>query len=116
MRENINLEGYRILLAIASLDGLVEASRLLRILGFAEKRLQLSSVAMSYWELHIREDERHGQWMLTDVALPLVDMYPEQVWELVLGYDQEQLIGDRASAAVISLIQKFSSGEAKINL
>jgi len=22
------------------------------------------------WELHIREDERHGRWMLDDVALP----------------------------------------------
>ncbi len=210
LRDDMNLEGYRILLAIASLDGLVEASRLSRILGgasneiqstlvrvlleeygngrlarkhstffaqmmaelnlntqpeayfdlvpwqvlasinhnfllterkrhflrynggltyfeiagpsfytdymFAAKRLQLSSVAMSYWELHIREDERHGQWMLTDVALPLADMYPEHAWELVLGYDQERLIGDRASAAVIGLIQKFSSGEAKINL
>jgi len=24
--------------------------------------------------LHIKEDERHGAWMLDDVALPLVDM------------------------------------------
>ena len=26
-----------------------------------------------YWELHIKEDERHGKQMLDDVALPLVD-------------------------------------------
>ncbi|WP_229456445.1 hypothetical protein, partial [Nostoc sp. CHAB 5715] len=28
---------------------------------------------MGYWELHIREDERHGRWMLDDVALPLAE-------------------------------------------
>jgi hypothetical protein len=71
---------------------------------------------MSYWELYICEHERHGQWMLTDIALPLADIYPQQAWELVLGYDQERLVGDRAAASVISLIQKFSSVEAKINL
>lgn len=26
-------------------------------------------------ELHIKEDERHGRWMLEAVALPLVDMW-----------------------------------------
>jgi hypothetical protein len=199
LREALSLEGYRYLLAIASLDGLVEASRLSRILGgasneiqamlirvlleeygngrfqrkhstfFAQmmtelelktqpeayfdlapwellasinhnfllterkrhflrynggltyfeivgpsiyhdymsaaQRLGLSEAAMGYWELHIREDERHGQWMLQQVALPLVDLYPEQAWELVLGYDQEKWMGDRAGAAIVSAIQ-----------
>lgn len=199
LREDMHLMGYRLLLAIASLDGLVEASRLSRILGgasneiqatlmrvlieeygngrlsrkhstfFAQmmaelglrtepeayldlvpwqvlasinhnfllterkrhflrynggltyfevagpaiysdyleaaKRMRLSDAAMGYWELHIREDERHGQWMLTDVALPLANMYPDDAWELVLGYDQEKFMGDRASAAVMTLIQ-----------
>ena len=203
LREEMNLEGYQLLLAIASLDGLVEASRLSRIVGGASNEIQatlvrvlleeygngrlarkhstffaqmmaelnlntqpegyfdivpwqvlasinhnfllterkryflrynggltyfeiagpstyrdymaaanrlcLSDAAMSYWELHIREDERHGQWMLTDVAFPLVDRYPNDAWELVLGYDQEKFIGDRASEAVIDLIQKSSS-------
>jgi Iron-containing redox enzyme len=197
LREHMSLDGYRHLLAIASLDGLVEASRLSRILGgasneiqatlirvlleeygngllsrkhstfFAQmmtelglktepeayldlvswqvlasinhnfllterkrhflryiggltyfeiagpaiytdyvqaaKRLRLSEAAMSYWELHIREDERHGQWMLTNVALPLADKYPNDAWELVLGYDQEKLIGDRAASAPLCL-------------
>lgn len=67
----------------------------------AAQRLGLSQAAMGYWELHIREDERHGQWMLDDVALPLVDMYPDRAWELVLGYDQEKLMGDRAGAAIV---------------
>lgn len=67
----------------------------------AAQRLGLSADAMGYWELHIREDERHGQWMLDDVALPLAEQYPEYAWELVLGYDQERLMGDRAGAAVV---------------
>ncbi|MBL1173628.1 iron-containing redox enzyme family protein [Pantanalinema sp. GBBB05] len=199
LREEMTTAGYRHLLAIASLDGLVEASRLSRILGgasneiqatlirvlleeygngrfhrkhstffakmmaeldletqpeayldlvpwevlasinhnfllteckqhflrynggltyfeiagpsiytdymLAAQRLGLSETAMGYWELHIREDERHGQWMLDEVALPLAEKYPAQAWELVLGYDQEKLIGDRAGAAVIQAIK-----------
>lgn len=67
----------------------------------AAERLGLSEAAMGYWELHIREDERHGRWMLDDVALPLAEQYPDDAWELVLGYDQERLMGDRAGAAVV---------------
>jgi hypothetical protein len=199
LREEISLEGYRHLLAIASLDGLVEASRMSRILGgasnevqamlirvlmeeygngrynrkhstffaqmmaelnlntepeayfdlapwellasinhnfllterkryflrynggltyfeivgpsiyqdytLAARRLGLSDTAMGYWELHIKEDERHGQWMLSDVAFPLAKMYPNNAWELVLGYDQEKWIGDRAGGAIVKAIQ-----------
>jgi Iron-containing redox enzyme len=71
----------------------------------AAQRLGLSQAAMGYWELHIKEDERHGRWMLDEVALPLADKYPEDAWELVLGYDQEKLIGDRAAAAVARSIK-----------
>lgn len=67
----------------------------------AAQRLGLSEAAMGYWELHIREDERHGRWMLDDVALPLAEQYPDDAWELLLGYDQERLMGDRAGAAVV---------------
>jgi len=67
----------------------------------AAQRLKLSQAAMGYWELHIREDERHGQWMLDDVALPLAQKYPEQAWEILLGYDQEKLMGDRAGEAIV---------------
>jgi hypothetical protein len=200
LREEMNAEGYRHLLAIASLDGLVEASRMSRILGgasnevqatlirvlleeygngrlnrkhstffaqmmaelglntapeayfdlvpwevlacinhnfllteckrhflrynggltyfeiagpsiytdymLAAERLKLSDTAMGYWELHIREDERHGQWMLEQVALPLVDQYPKDAWEILLGYDQEKWLGDRAGAAVVRAIKQ----------
>ena len=67
----------------------------------AAQRLELSQAAMGYWELHIREDERHGRWMLDDVAMPLADRYPDDAWELVLGYDQEKFMGDRAGVAVV---------------
>ncbi|RUT01080.1 hypothetical protein DSM106972_070860 [Dulcicalothrix desertica PCC 7102] len=72
----------------------------------AAQRLNLSDAAMGYWELHIREDERHGQWMLDDVALPLAELYPNNAWELLLGYDQEKLMGDRAAEAVVKSIRQ----------
>lgn len=205
MREAMSFEGYRYLLAIASFDGLVEASRLSRVLGgaanevqctlvrvlleeygngrlsrkhstfFAQmmsevglstqpeayfdlvpwqvlacanhnfllteckrhflryngglayfevagpsiyrtylaaaQRLGLSDAAMGYWDLHIKEDERHGRWMMEDVTLPLVDMYPEQAWQIVFGYDQEKLLGDRAGEAVVRAIQQAEQEE-----
>ena len=72
----------------------------------AAQRLGLSEAAMGYWELHIREDERHGRWMLDDVALPLAEQYPNDAWELLLGYDQEKLMGDRAASAVVRSIRE----------
>lgn len=75
----------------------------------AAQRLNLSDAAMGYWELHIREDERHGQWMLDDVALPLAEQYHDDAWELVLGYDQEKLMGERAGDAVVKSIRTAES-------
>jgi Iron-containing redox enzyme len=72
----------------------------------AAQRLELSEAAMGYWELHIREDERHGRWMLDDIALPLAELYPNHAWELLLGYDQEKRMGDRAASAVVRSIRK----------
>ncbi|WP_375515546.1 iron-containing redox enzyme family protein [uncultured Nostoc sp.] len=72
----------------------------------AAQRLGLSEVAVGYWELHIREDERHGRWMLDDVALPLAERYPNDAWELVLGYDQQKLMSDRAGIAVVRSIRE----------
>ncbi len=71
----------------------------------AAQRLELSEGAMGYWDLHIKEDERHGRWMIENVTLPLVDMYPQQAWQLLLGYDQEKLMGDRAGAAIVEMIR-----------
>jgi hypothetical protein len=66
----------------------------------AAERLNMSEAARGYWELHIKEDKRHGQWMLHDVAAPLAAKYPAEAWELLLGYDQQSLISDRSGAGV----------------
>ena len=66
----------------------------------AGERLGFSSEAIDYWKVHIKEDERHGQWMIDDVALPLVDHYPDLAWEMVWGYDQQRFISARASQAI----------------
>lgn len=71
----------------------------------AGERLGLSDAAMSYWKLHIKVDELHGRWMLDDVALPLVERYPADAWELVLGYDQQRLLSARAGIAVTQAAQ-----------
>lgn len=193
-RHEVNLTGYRHLLAIASLDGLVEASQLSRVLGgvsneihsmmtrllveeygggrlgrkhstffaamltelhmrtepeayfdvvpwevlaainhsflmserkrfylryvggllfteisvpaafdhyrAASERLHMSAAARGYWDLHIKEDIRHGQWMLDNVALPLATKYPEEAWEIILGYDQQKWISERSGASI----------------
>lgn len=39
----------------------------------AAQRVGLSEGAAGYWELHIKEDERHGRQMVEDVAVPLID-------------------------------------------
>ncbi len=77
----------------------------------AAQRLRLSNAAMGYWELHIKEDERHGRWMIDDVALPLIQKYPDHAWEIVLGYDQEKLMCDRAGAAVVRSLREFEQSQ-----
>lgn len=67
----------------------------------AAQRLDLSKESSGYWELHITEDERHGRQMVEDVALPLVDRYPDNAWEVLLGYDQEKFQGARAGEALV---------------
>ncbi len=72
----------------------------------AAERLGLTKDAMSYWTLHIKVDKLHGRWMLDEVALPLVAQYPEDAWELVLGYDQQRLMSDRAGMAVAHAVKQ----------
>ena len=73
----------------------------------AGERLKVGDKGISYWDLHIREDIRHGQWMLDDVALPLVQKYPEQSWDMVKGYDQQKFISSRATSAIVESIRQF---------
>ena len=77
----------------------------------AGERLGLSPEAISYWDIHIKEDIRHGQWMLDDVALPLVEKYGEDAWEIVLGYDQQKYLSARASSSVVDSIRNCENTE-----
>ena len=71
----------------------------------AAERLGMSKEARGYWELHIKEDERHGRWMLNDIALPLAEMYPAQASEIVLGYDQQKFMSARAAEATAQAVK-----------
>jgi hypothetical protein len=72
----------------------------------AAERLGMSEKARGYWDLHIKEDERHGRWMLDDVALPLAKMYPRNASELLLGYDQQRFMSDRAGKATAEAVKQ----------
>jgi hypothetical protein len=75
----------------------------------AGERLGLSKEATGYWDLHIKEDQRHGRWMLEDVAFPLVDKYGESAWEIIWGYDQQRFISARASQAIVQSLREMES-------
>ncbi|HEU4598028.1 MAG TPA: iron-containing redox enzyme family protein, partial [Pyrinomonadaceae bacterium] len=80
----------------------------------AAERLGMSEKARGYWELHIREDERHGRWMLEDVALPLAAKYPSDAWEIVFGYDQQKLLSGRAGLAVERAAREAERAAARV--
>jgi hypothetical protein len=80
---------------------------------FAAERLGMSEKARAYWELHIREDERHGRWMLNDVAIPLAELYPDDAWEIVFGYDQQKFMSDRASKSLALAVAKADFEESQ---
>ena len=73
----------------------------------AGERLGMGDKAVSYWELHIREDIRHGQWMLDDVALPLIETYPDQACEMGKEYDQQKFISSRSASAMVESIRQL---------
>ncbi len=72
----------------------------------AAERLGMSDKARGYWDLHIKEDERHGRWMLNDVAIPLARIYADNALELVLGYDQQRFMSERAAKATAELVKQ----------
>ncbi len=71
----------------------------------AGERLGFSQDAIGYWDVHIKEDLRHGQWMLNEVALPLIDRYRDSAWEIVWGYDQQRFLSTRASQAIAESVR-----------
>jgi len=72
----------------------------------AAKRLGFAEDGRAYWNLHIHADERHGCWMLHDVALPLVEQYSQDAWQMVWGYDQQRNMSARAGKAVVRAVWK----------
>jgi len=72
----------------------------------AGERLGFSEQAIGYWDVHIKEDLRHGQWMLNEVALPLINHYKASAWEIVLGYDQQRLLSNRAVQAIAKSVRQ----------
>jgi hypothetical protein len=66
----------------------------------AATRLGFRGVARGYWDAHVEHDARHGRWLLEGVALPLAAHYRADAWEIVLGYDQQKRIDERAAAAI----------------
>ncbi len=47
----------------------------------AGERLGLDASAWGYWALHVKEDERHGRWMVEDAAIPLAHRCVEAAHE-----------------------------------
>jgi len=66
----------------------------------AAQRLGLPATR-SYWELYLTEDESYKCRILEEVAFPLIEKYPASAWELLLGYEQQKYISQRASAATL---------------
>jgi hypothetical protein len=75
----------------------------------AGERIGLSAASTGYWSTHIKEDIRHGECMLNKVALPLVIKYPDQAWQVVLGYEQQKLMSNRAIKSIVKSIRKLEN-------
>ena len=73
----------------------------------AGERIGLNKAGTSYWDIHIKEDIRHGEWMLNEVAFPLVRKYTGQAWQVVLGYDQQKFISTRAIKSIVESIREL---------
>ena len=71
----------------------------------AAKRLGLSDGHGDYWALHMREDERHGAWMVEQVALPLLAHSPRHRREVLFGYAQQRDVEALAGAATVRACQ-----------
>tara|TARA_B100000686_G_scaffold349336_1_gene442472 strand:- start:309 stop:1376 length:1068 start_codon:yes stop_codon:yes gene_type:complete len=74
----------------------------------AGERIGLSKKATGYWDIHIKEDIRHGHWMLNDVALPLAEQYNDDAWQIIWGYDQQKFISSRAIRSIVKSIRKLN--------
>lgn len=76
----------------------------------AASRLGFSDGRADYWALHVREDARHGPWMLQQVAQPLLEQFPERRRDLLFGYAQQRCVEAMAGAAVARACREASEG------
>lgn len=84
LREDMDLEGYRLFLAIASLDGLVEASRLSRILGGASNEIQATLIRVLLEEYgNGRLSRKHSTFFAQMMAELGLQTEPEAYFDLV---------------------------------
>lgn len=67
----------------------------------AAARLGLSDGRSDYWSLHVREDERHGAWMVSEVALPLLAQFPDCARDVLFGYAQQRSVEALAADATL---------------
>jgi len=44
---------------------------------------------------------------LNKVAVPLANKYPDQAWQVILGYDQQKFISTRAVKSIVESIRKI---------
>ena len=78
----------------------------------AARRLGLSDGERDYWSLHIREDERHGRWMVDEVAAPLLERFPAQRGDFLAGYAQQRIVEGDAAAATLQACRDATLREA----
>jgi hypothetical protein len=76
----------------------------------AAKRLGLSDGSNDYWALHVREDERHGAWMVEQVALPLLQQFPGRQREVLLGYLLQREVEGLAGEATYRACREAERG------
>lgn len=86
LRQEMSLEGYRYLLAIASLDGLVEASRMSRILGGASNEIQAMLIRVLMEEYgNGRFSRKHSTFFAQMMAELELNTQPEFYFDLARG-------------------------------
>lgn len=72
------------------------------------QRLGVNNVGKTYWNVHIVEDKRHGEWMLNEAALPMIEAYPDLAYEIILGYEQQRKISSRSGKSIAEAAKKAS--------
>lgn len=92
---------YREVSTPASFDAYVKAA----------ERLKLSFGRGDYWSLHVCNDMRHGAWTLHDIALPLMQRFPERRQDVLLGYAQQRVLEGMAAAATARACQHVARSQ-----